>query len=1109
MKIPDGGVVIRTGCESKEAWAEVVLNNAGPPGSTFQPHLYGDQITLTRVIKAAIGETKAAAAGKVNASLVITGSRKTGVPYTVKGNDAKAELTAMCSFFNIAQDNPVMVMDQETSKKFLTGNSQDQYDYFLRATNLKSMHTQVCEISERLIKADDYLATHKGSMAACEAYADEKEKEWKEVQALSKFGDRVREAELDLIWASYQDSERSGEGKSKEAEASQKNMDEARSRLEKVCAAQLMYDAKVETATAALEVAKDRSLEVMETLNAAKKRVSATLGPVQSRAKALKTATEAEAKAAKALENAQKRLQNVEDQIAAATAQSKLTKAQQAKETAIARNASAEEAVKEAEAAVEEKLGAVETVSQSCKSARVSLESARAGVASARERWKRLKEAKTEAEPLTAYIHSPWNLARDAAQIAELIRSNARSFNTPPKGPLGSLLRLKDTDFSSVIELYAKNSLLNFVCESVEDARALECLVRDRSNNPRLIHSLNFSVHSPDKPPPVSVQDPPPGSLLSLLTFDDKATSVVSAVCSSMKAHSTMVCKEAIGVDGGLAALKASKGSFLDVLCPDGHGKGGYLKIGMSRGGGSAFTERLQRKFTMGGFIRCVSAAAEIAGAKASLSAAEDACSTEEMAFTSLELSLKTAEGELRVATKTHKDAVDNLKRAKSAVGVATLAVKAAEDAAEESLEDESRRSEAQSAVEAANDRLELVREAVGEAKKELDGVKGPYEEAEEALKAASKAGEFLEEGEAAKALKDAEEAREKVSKARVQFEEKFEVAEENAARAKSAWDAFKGNLEVSRAQCRNATGWDCPRPGSEGLTVFKAKGALNAIKKKEEHERNRLQNVDVEVVRKAFKDAQAKLAGEKSKYEEVHKNYELLKINKKTAQQKFRDLRDRSCEDIEKSFTSRLVSKGHKGTLEFRHNKESDQCGEVVLKVIADASASGKMGLSAKESGSGAAQLSGGEKSLISLILLSAIANVSNPPFRVIDEFDVFQDEGTRKKSLQYLMEDAGREGEDGKLTQYILLTPHDVANVGKDYKLDVKTFTMPGELLSLRDLSTRRPPTARICFLPKVSPPITFHTHAHTRARALKCPPPSANRNVRAQKARGWGWG
>jgi chromosome segregation ATPase len=83
------------------------------------------------------------------------------------------------------------------------------------------------------------------------------------------------------------------------------------------------------------------------------------------------------------------------------------------------------------------------------------------------------------------------------------------------------------------------------------------------------------------------------------------------------------------------------------------------------------------------------------------------------------------------------------------------------------------------------------------------------------------------------------------------------------------------------------------------------------------------------------------------------------------------------------------------------------------------------------------------------SLILLSAISSVSNPPFRVIDEFDVYQDEGTRKKSLQYIMEDAARKGEDGMLTQFVLLTPHDVSQLGKDFKLDVKSFTMPGECL------------------------------------------------------------
>ena len=115
-------------------------------------------------------------------------------------------------------------------------------------------------------------------------------------------------------------------------------------------------------------------------------------------------------------------------------------------------------------------------------------------------------------------------------------------------------------------------------------------------------------------------------------------------------------------------------------------------------------------------------------------------------------------------------------------------------------------------------------------------------------------------------------------------------------------------------------------------------------------------------------------------------------------------------------------------------------ELGSIVIKVLPDAMQTGKSGQSLAAHGLDVSALSGGEKSLTSLILLSAIASVSNVPFRLIDEFDVFQDEATRKKSIQYLLEDAATTGEDGKLPQFVLLTPHDLSAqaaeaVGRDF--------------------------------------------------------------------------
>lgn len=127
----------------------------------------------------------------------------------------------------------------------------------------------------------------------------------------------------------------------------------------------------------------------------------------------------------------------------------------------------------------------------------------------------------------------------------------------------------------------------------------------------------------------------------------------------------------------------------------------------------------------------------------------------------------------------------------------------------------------------------------------------------------------------------------------------------------------------------------------------------------------------------------------------------------------KFKSHRAAAQAGISEAFLRRMSSKGHAANIAFTSATDdngevvkNDEEGEIVIKVIPDALQTGKGDRSVTDFGLDVTALSGGEKSLTSLILLSAIAGVSGPPFRVIDEFDVFQDEATRKKSIAYLLE-------------------------------------------------------------------------------------------------------
>ncbi|KAG4302605.1 hypothetical protein PCK1_001189 [Pneumocystis canis] len=71
---------------------------------------------------------------------------------------------------------------------------------------------------------------------------------------------------------------------------------------------------------------------------------------------------------------------------------------------------------------------------------------------------------------------------------------------------------------------------------------------------------------------------------------------------------------------------------------------------------------------------------------------------------------------------------------------------------------------------------------------------------------------------------------------------------------------------------------------------------------------------------------------------------------------------------------------------------------------------------------------LSGGEKSFSTVCLLLSIWEAMGSPIRCLDEFDVFMDAVNRRISIS-MMIDAAR---DASTTQFILITPQDMGNIG-----------------------------------------------------------------------------
>ena len=135
-----------------------------------------------------------------------------------------------------------------------------------------------------------------------------------------------------------------------------------------------------------------------------------------------------------------------------------------------------------------------------------------------------------------------------------------------------------------------------------------------------------------------------------------------------------------------------------------------------------------------------------------------------------------------------------------------------------------------------------------------------------------------------------------------------------------------------------------------------------------------------------------------------------------------FIELRGSICRLISIAFTLRLKTRKFRGELSFNHRSNE-------LFIHVDPNGGEDMNKRDMKS------LSGGEKSYSTISLVLALWSQIHPPFRILDEFDVFMDSINRRIALDQIINYA----KETRKFQYVFLTPLSLENL-KDEKEDVE---------------------------------------------------------------------
>ena len=148
------------------------------------------------------------------------------------------------------------------------------------------------------------------------------------------------------------------------------------------------------------------------------------------------------------------------------------------------------------------------------------------------------------------------------------------------------------------------------------------------------------------------------------------------------------------------------------------------------------------------------------------------------------------------------------------------------------------------------------------------------------------------------------------------------------------------------------------------------------------------------------------------------------------TRKKGFKKIRSSTCSNVNQNFCSQLNARKYIGTLIFNHKDKT-----MTIQV----NPNNKEASSGLDVDRDIRSLSGGEKSYSSVSLILALWQSMTPPFRVLDEFDVFMDTINRKIAISNILNFARMERKD----QFIFLTPLGTDNIDTD-KDDIRIIKL-----------------------------------------------------------------
>lgn len=1041
--------VVRSGCTDAEV--HVTFWNEGP--GAYEYAEFGRDITITRKIKMT--------EKSVTNTYIITGA--TG--RVLQGTAAKNVKKAICSLWNLDESNPVLVLDQETAKSFLTCDPRKQYDYFLRATTLKSTYDEMAKAAENASKAKECLDVLEKDLKAAKNKYEKAKKKMEQFRGVTQLQEEIEEAENNRSWSIAAEKKR-------EVLVSYNAVETHENLCQRMAhVIEVEMQENIEALQKKIEQLREEREKIRDSLESSRNELLALTTAQEVLLDELNSQKVSSQKQESLIREMTTQISQIE--VAYRRTQAEIDHKKQQTELRAAEDN--ERRIREAlEAVIRNHQDAEDKLAQFER--QYSYEGKQAEYRIEDERLKQLLEDRRKLDAQFRQLQRSYQQERNSepmdpmelisrsgiprlqatVNVHKLVQNNRNLFSQPPIGPVGAYVRIKKSQWAKAVSMYC-SILDHFLVDNARDANAFRDLcLRYRIEIPKFI-VRKFTTPLPN-PQKIEGRE----TLRDILEFSN--SSVELAVMEDTSMHQVVLSDNKAGAEAQIAHEKDAQGR----------------PISMIKGAKCAITRDSHHEVSINpnGIVYKSFFRPQQAGL-VPLSSAET-ISNEEMyqqlmreAQQNLsDVARRVQEQEVVVNAKSReltqiKRQLDSLKdasqkfvrtrveREKQLEEVTQVLIAAQEQAR---LNANTQEEEAQLYTLEAS--LELTRSQLEERKRVAEELRMKCAETERKCREKSREIERLSKSisdnpalhRCDAEIQEIERKRQAVNVERSAMQSELSKEQQLLERARLTVQQKEAEYNTAVERAREITGRaEAPEGTPDRVVVADGKiKALHAQLVSAEQTLQR-QGLDFDAVQKEYLETKKNCDRLNRDFSHLSEEVERLLRQQDNIRELYLSKREKAVEDVTAEFKRRMSEKGHLASLQIIHGSDEnvqrvaghrrplrEDQGEIAMYILPSAFTRGTGRLNVVKHGQNVAMLSGGEKSYTSLLLLSAISRVSDLPFRIIDEFDVFQDDHTRKLSMQFLLEDSKEIGTSGYLTQHILITPQDISNSVPDLEQD-----------------------------------------------------------------------